>query len=122
MDKTLEENMREHLKGSTEREIELAQLKEVQKSIIRSLAKGDENFKSLNETIEQIQTNTNRLVLILEGTKDQEGIVCKVHSHEKFLQRFFGAIGFVTFIGVSSIGMFVWYIIDFLRIKFTGGH
>ena len=113
MDETLERIMREHLDGAMEREKELAVMR-------NRLQRGDDNFAELTEKLDGISENVTRIVFLLDGCKDQEGIVCKVNAHEKFFQKFFGAIGFLTFMGVTTIGITLWYIWQWIKHKVGG--
>lgn len=113
MDSTLEENMKKHLEGSTEREKELAVMQ-------ARLNRGDDNFAEISETLSDISSKVTRLVLLMDGCEGQTGILCKVNDHEKLLQRFFGVIGFITFMGVGTILLIFSWLGKIIMSKFGG--
>lgn len=113
MDGTLENMMKKHLEGSAERETEIALMKQ-------RLCRGDYNFQELQEQIKDMSDNIKRIIFLLDGCKDQQGIIAKVNEHDRFFQRFFGAIGFLTFMGITTIGITIFYVWQWIKHKVGG--
>lgn len=105
MDSTLKKNIENHLEKAEERQLEVNTIKNNQENILKRLSDGDSNFKELMDLMKDTSSNVSETLLVLNGSKNnyKDGLSFKVSQHEKFMQRFFGVIGVVTFIGVSGI-------------------
>ena len=126
IDETLIEQLKGHLNEADSRNVKVAKLEENMKNIVRSLAKGDTEFKAIGTKIELIhkgivtlthtihgngtpgmaqlvQTQAKLLTEITTNCKVHEPKIDKIEDHEKILQQQIGVWKLFKFVGIAVL-------------------